>query len=56
MKTTKTPPTIKEKEREHILKGNTCWCRPIFREMRGEGYWFHKNEKGETALKILKTN
>lgn len=45
-------------EKKHILIGGTCWCKPILRKIKGQEYWFHKNEKGETALKNLnlKTN
>ena len=41
---------------EHILDKDECWCKPFLREIKGDNYWFHKDKKGGTALKVLKTN
>jgi len=50
-----TTKQVKE-SREHTFIEGTCWCRPIFRKIRGQGFWFHRDENNETALKLLKTN
>lgn len=43
---------MKEKK-EHIEYRDTCWCKPILKVYKGDNYWLHKDEKGETALKII---